>query len=117
MDLIHLSIVYAFYFVLCSRVSLTIDTFFACSLNATYQLTIYGRYIPRGTSKFGALEITSPDETNGQKTDEGSSGESQSMLKYRLFLNGKEKWSYTIHSPPLSSSSSPPPPSPADEQI
>ncbi|KAH7042619.1 PhoD-like phosphatase-domain-containing protein [Macrophomina phaseolina] len=46
------------------------------------------KYIPDGNSKFGAVEITSP------KTSE------QSMLQYRLFVDGEEAWSYTVTTPP-----------------
>ncbi|KKY24880.1 putative alkaline phosphatase family protein [Diplodia seriata] len=46
------------------------------------------KYIPDGNSKFGAIEITSP------KTSE------QSMLQYRLFVDGDETWSYTVTTPP-----------------
>lgn len=46
------------------------------------------RYIPDGNSKFGAVEITSPPTAD------------QSLLRYRLFVDGEEKWSYTITTPP-----------------
>lgn len=49
------------------------------------------KYLPDGNSKFGAVEITSPQNNNVQ-----------SMLHYRLFIDGKEAWTYTM-SPPLRS--------------
>jgi len=41
-------------------------------------------YIPEGNSKFGAVEIESVE------------GSGQSLLKYRLFVDGREKWSYVL---------------------
>ena len=41
-------------------------------------------YVPDGNSKIGAVEI------------ENLMGESQSALKYRLFVDGKESWSYVL---------------------
>ena len=46
------------------------------------------RYLPDGNSKFGAIEITAPPSSD------------QSLLKYRLFVNGLESWSYILTSPP-----------------
>ncbi|KAF2204421.1 Metallo-dependent phosphatase [Delitschia confertaspora ATCC 74209] len=46
------------------------------------------KYIPDGNSKFGAIEITSPDTSE------------QSLLNYRLFVDGKETWSHVISTPP-----------------
>ncbi|KAK7514398.1 PhoD-like phosphatase-domain-containing protein [Phyllosticta citriasiana] len=48
------------------------------------------KYIPDGNFKFGAIDITSP------KTSD------QSMLTYRLFVDGQEAWSYTLTTPPAS---------------
>jgi alkaline phosphatase D len=45
------------------------------------------KYIPDGNSKFGAIEITSPDTSE------------QSLLNYRLFVDGKETWSHIISTP------------------
>lgn len=45
----------------------------------------FARYIPSGTSKFGALTI------------ESIAGES--VLQYRLFIDGQERWSTHIVSP------------------
>jgi len=47
------------------------------------------KYLPDGNSKFGAVEITSPDHSE------------QSLLKYRLFIDGKEAWTHVISTPPL----------------
>jgi len=52
------------------------------------KLTSVCRYIPDGNSKFGAVEIDSPEASD------------QSLLHYRLFIDGKETWSYTITAPP-----------------
>jgi len=41
-------------------------------------------YIPDGNSKFGAVEIESVE------------GSGQTVLKYRLFVDGQERWSYVL---------------------
>ena len=46
------------------------------------------KYLPDGNSKFGAVEITNPEASD------------QSVLKFRLFIDGKESWSYVITTPP-----------------
>jgi alkaline phosphatase D len=46
------------------------------------------KYLPDGNSKFGAIEITSPETSE------------QSHLNYRLFIDGKEVWSHMIATPP-----------------
>lgn len=46
------------------------------------------RYLPDGNSKFGALSISTPPASE------------QSLLHYRLFIDGKEAWSYTLTAPP-----------------
>jgi alkaline phosphatase D len=46
------------------------------------------KYIPDGNSKLGAVEIESPHGRDGNST-----------LRYRLFVDGKEKWSYLLTSP------------------
>ncbi|KAF2734330.1 Metallo-dependent phosphatase [Polyplosphaeria fusca] len=46
------------------------------------------KYLPDGNSKFGAVEITSPQHSE------------QSLLHYRLFIDGKEAWTHTISTPP-----------------
>ncbi|MCJ1483702.1 hypothetical protein MMC06_003870 [Schaereria dolodes] len=45
-------------------------------------------YTPDGNSKFGAVEITT------------LKGGEQSLLKFRLFVDGVETWAYSISSPP-----------------
>lgn len=47
------------------------------------------KYIPDGNSKFGAVQISTPDTSD------------QSLLHYRLFVDGKERWSHTLTSPPV----------------
>jgi len=47
------------------------------------------KYLPDGNSKFGAVEITAPDNSE------------QSLLKYRLFIDGAEEWTHVISTPPL----------------
>ncbi|KAF1962576.1 hypothetical protein CC80DRAFT_570601 [Byssothecium circinans] len=47
------------------------------------------KYLPDGNSKFGAVEITSPDHSE------------QSLLNYRLFIDGEEVWAHVISTPPL----------------
>ncbi|CAO2647115.1 Nn.00g080370.m01.CDS01 [Neocucurbitaria sp. VM-36] len=46
------------------------------------------KYLPDGNSKFGAVEITNPPH-----------GE-QSLLNYRLFVDGNEVWTHVISTPP-----------------
>jgi alkaline phosphatase D len=46
------------------------------------------KYLPDGNSKFGAVEITTPEH-----------GE-QSFVNYRLFVDGKEAWTHVISTPP-----------------
>lgn len=46
------------------------------------------RYIPDGNSKFGAITI---DTTNDE----------QAVLKYRLFVDGKEAWSWVLAAPAM----------------
>ncbi|KAF1997009.1 hypothetical protein P154DRAFT_537520 [Amniculicola lignicola CBS 123094] len=47
------------------------------------------KYLPDGNSKFGAVEIMAPNHSE------------QSLLNYRLFVDGKETWSHVISTPPL----------------
>lgn len=47
------------------------------------------KYVPDGNSKFGAVEIEQ------MKNDE------QSLLRFRLFVDGEEKWDHVILSPPV----------------
>lgn len=46
------------------------------------------KYLPDGNSKFGAVEVS-----------RGSGGE-QGVVRFRLFIDGEEEWSYVITSPP-----------------
>ena len=46
------------------------------------------KYVPDGNSKFGVIEI------------EGLPGGEQGVLRYRLFIDGLEKWSYSLNTPP-----------------
>jgi len=46
------------------------------------------KYLPDGNSKFGAVEITTPEH-----------GE-QSFVNYRLFIDGEEAWTHVISTPP-----------------
>lgn len=50
------------------------------------------KYLPDGQSKFGIVEI------------ENMPFGGQSVLRYRLFINGKEVWDYVITSPVVSGS-------------
>lgn len=43
------------------------------------------KYIPDGNYKFGAVEV---DATN--------KGSGQAIMKYRLFVDGVEKWDYVL---------------------
>ncbi|CAI6306801.1 unnamed protein product [Periconia digitata] len=47
------------------------------------------KYLPDGNSKFGAVDITAPGHSE------------QSLLNYRLFIDGKEAWTHVISTPPL----------------
>lgn len=47
------------------------------------------KYLPDGNSKFGAIEITAPTHSE------------QSLMNYRLFIDGKETWSHVISTPPV----------------
>ena len=45
------------------------------------------KYIPNGNSKFGAVEISTPAHSQN------------SVLRYRLIIDGNEVWGYSITSP------------------
>ncbi|KAF2646880.1 hypothetical protein P280DRAFT_465031 [Massarina eburnea CBS 473.64] len=47
------------------------------------------KYLPDGNSKFGAVEITAPENSE------------QSLLHYRLFIDGEEAWSHVLSTPPV----------------
>ena len=57
------------------------------TIHYSFLLMSYGRYHPRGNSKFGAIELSTPPKSD------------QSILRYRLFVDGKETWSYFLQSP------------------
>lgn len=67
---------------------LPIRTYSESSTSSEYVSDVCIKYLPDGNSKFGAVEISSP------KTSE------QSLLHYRLFVDGEEAWSYTVTTPP-----------------
>lgn len=67
---------------------LPIRTYSESSTSEEYVSDVCIKYLPDGNSKFGAVEISSP------KTSE------QSLLHYRLFVDGEEAWSYTVTTPP-----------------
>lgn len=48
------------------------------------------RYIPTGNSKFAAISIENPESTE------------QSILKFKLFIDGEEAWQHVLLSPPVS---------------
>jgi alkaline phosphatase D len=50
------------------------------------------RYIPDGNFKFGAISMSTPAHSD------------QSILQYRLFVEGEEVWSHTLTSPVKGSS-------------
>ncbi|KAI9835352.1 MAG: hypothetical protein M1838_005326 [Thelocarpon superellum] len=49
------------------------------------------KYVPDGNSKFGAIELSTPTASE------------QSILKFRLFVDGEETWSYVVTTPPKAS--------------
>lgn len=51
------------------------------------------KYLPDGNSKFGAVSISTPLASE------------QSVLQYRLFIDGVQAWSYTLTTPPAISGS------------
>ncbi|KAH9842194.1 PhoD-like phosphatase [Teratosphaeria destructans] len=67
---------------------LPIRTYSESSTSDEYISDVCIKYIPDGNSKFGAVSISNP------KTSD------QSVLHYRLFVDGKETWSYTLTTPP-----------------
>lgn len=46
------------------------------------------KYLPDGNSKFGAIELSHLPHSE------------QSLLKYRLFIDGKETWTHVVSTPP-----------------
>lgn len=67
---------------------LPIRTYSESSTSDDYVSDVLVKYIPDGNSKFGAVSISNPSTSD------------QSILHYRLFVDGKESWSYTITTPP-----------------
>lgn len=67
---------------------LPVRTYFESSTSEEYVSDVCVKYVKDGNSKLGAVSISNP------KTSE------QSLLRYRLFVDGEEKWSYTITTPP-----------------
>jgi alkaline phosphatase D len=65
-----------------------IRTYKESSTSADYVSDVCIKYLPDGNSKFGAVSISSPSTSE------------QSILHYRLFVDGEEAWSYTITTPP-----------------
>jgi alkaline phosphatase D len=65
-----------------------IRTYKESSTSPDYISDVCIKYLPDGNSKFGAVSISSPSTSE------------QSILHYRLFVDGEEAWSYTITTPP-----------------
>jgi alkaline phosphatase D len=63
-------------------------TYEESSTSESYLSDVCIKYIPDGNSKFGAISISNPATSD------------QSILQYRLFVDGKESWSYTLTTPP-----------------
>ena len=70
---------------------MSLSSTYSCLGTMIFDADILCRYIPDGQSKFGAIEIQSPQHGD------------QSILHYRLFINGEEVWTHTIPSPPPAS--------------
>lgn len=66
---------------------LPIRTYSESSTSSEYVSDVCIKYLPDGNSKVGAVSITSPESSE------------QSVLQYRLFVDGKEAWSHTIVTP------------------
>jgi len=70
------------------RFYLPVRTYKESSTSPEYDSDVCVKYIPDGNSKFGAVSISNPPTSD------------QSVLHYRLFVDGKEAWSYTLTTPP-----------------
>lgn len=68
---------------------LPIRTYKESSTSTDYLSDVLIKYIPDGNSKFGAVSISNPSTSE------------QSILHYRLFVDGQEVWSHTITTPPM----------------
>ena len=67
---------------------LPIRTYTESSTDDGYTSDVCIKYLPEGNSKFGAISIANPLNSD------------QSVLTYRLFVAGVETWSYTLTTPP-----------------
>ncbi|GAB7360567.1 hypothetical protein MBLNU230_g0452t1 [Neophaeotheca triangularis] len=67
---------------------LPVRTYAESSTSDDYVSDVCIKYIPDGNSKFGAVSISNPPTSD------------QSILHYRLFVDGVEAWSYTLTTPP-----------------
>ena len=67
---------------------LPIRTYRESSTSTGYVSDVCIKYIPDGNSKLGAVAISNPLTSD------------QSVLHYRLFVDGVERWSYTLTTPP-----------------
>ncbi|KXL45054.1 hypothetical protein M433DRAFT_67605 [Acidomyces richmondensis BFW] len=67
---------------------LPIRTYTESSTSEKYVSDVCIKYIPDGNSKFGVISISNPVTSD------------QSLLHYRLFVDGVETWSYTLTTPP-----------------
>ncbi len=67
---------------------LPLRTYSESSTSGDYVSDVCIKYIPDGNSKFGAISISNPPTSD------------QSVLHYRLFVDGVETWSYTLTTPP-----------------
>ena len=63
-------------------------TYSESSTSEDYVSDVCIKYIPDGNSKLGAISISNPTTAD------------QSILQYRLFVDGSEAWSYTLTTPP-----------------
>ncbi|PPJ53772.1 hypothetical protein CBER1_04542 [Cercospora berteroae] len=67
---------------------LPIRTYTESSTDESYVSDVCIKYLPDGNSKFGAVSISNPKNSD------------QSVLTYRLFVDGVETWSHTLTTPP-----------------
>ncbi|KAK4501416.1 hypothetical protein PRZ48_007225 [Zasmidium cellare] len=67
---------------------LPIRTYSEQSTTDEYVSDVCIKYLPDGNSKFGAVSISNPSTSD------------QSVLHYRLFVDGVETWSYMLTTPP-----------------
>ncbi|CAK4034072.1 Hypothetical predicted protein [Lecanosticta acicola] len=67
---------------------LPIRTYSEQSTSEEYVSDICIKYLPDGNSKFGAVSIENPSTSD------------QSILRYKLFVDGVEAWSYMLTTPP-----------------